>query len=216
MEVERRTLNMYTARKETYEEKKDALSDLQSKLSTLQTTVKQLSDAGELRAYNVTSSDEDKITAEATHNAFEGNHSVEVNQLAASERWVHTTGLEYVEDYVKAGTFIYSYNHKETVITTTDDTTLEDLVGLINNDADNPGVTAGLLYYNDMYHLVLSGNDAGTDYEISINASSTEVWQMKSTFAVDGDNATLSTKITELDQFSGTLGSAEPTKAVIL
>lgn len=201
MEVERRTLNLYTQRKETYEEKKDALSDLQGKLSSLQSTVKQLSDESELRAYNVTSSDEDKITAEATYNAFEGNHSVEVNQLAASERWVHTAGFEYMEDYVGAGTFIYSYNHQEMVITTTADTTLEDLVGLINNDAENPGVTAGLLYYNDAYHLVLSGNDAGTDYEISINASSTEVWQADSELTSGGENATLSSEIIDLDQF---------------
>lgn len=212
MEVERRSLNLYTERKETYEEKRDALTELQGKLSSLQSAVKQLSDESELRAYSVTSSDEDKITAEATCNAFEGNHSIRINQLATAERLVHENGLEYKEDTVGAGTFIYSYNHKEIVITTTEDTTLEELVGLINNDAENPGVTAGLLYYNDAYHLVLSGNDAGTDYQISINASSTEVWQMNSTFAVDGGNATLSTKITELDQFSGTLGSADKIK----
>ncbi|MGD9110671.1 MAG: flagellar filament capping protein FliD, partial [Phycisphaerales bacterium] len=212
MEVERRSLNLYTERKETYEGKRDALTELQGKLSSLQSAVKQLSDESELRAYSVTSSDEDKITAEATCNAFEGNHSIRINQLATAERLVHENGLEYKEDAVGAGTFIYSYNHKEIVITTTEDTTLEELVGLINNDAENPGVTAGLLYYNDAYHLVLSGNDAGTDYQISINASSTEVWQMNSTFAVDGGNATLSTKITELDQFSGTLGSADKIK----
>ncbi|MHC4158090.1 MAG: flagellar filament capping protein FliD [Planctomycetota bacterium] len=163
-----------------------------------------LSDAGELRAFSTASSDTDIITAEASNNAFEGNHTVIVNRLANAERWVHTDGLEYAEDYVGAGTFIYSYNHKETVITTTATTTLEDFAGLINNDANNPGVTASLLYFNEMYHLVLNGNDAGSDYEISVNASSTEVWQADSAFTMNSDNATLSTKITELDGFSGT------------
>jgi flagellar capping protein FliD len=209
MAIERRTVNMYEARKETWDEKKDAISELESKLGTLHTTVSDLSDENKLRAFNVASSDSDIITAEATYNAFEGNHTIVVNQLATAERWVHTTGLEYEEDYVGEGTFIYSYNHKEVMITTTAETTLSDLVGLINNDANNPGVTAGLLYYNSMYHLVLSGNDAGTDYEISINASSTEVWQMNWEFTADGDNATLSTKITELDQFNGTLGATD-------
>ena len=186
MAVQRRTLNMYEARKSLWEERKDALSTLETKLDTLRSTVRALSDANELRAFTTTSSDEDILTAEASHNAFEGNHTVLINRLATAERWVHTDGLKYVEDYVGEGTFIYSYNHEETVITTTSTTTLEDLVGLINNDADNPGVTAGLLHFNDMYHLVLNGNDAGTDFEISVNASNTEVWQADSELTIAG------------------------------
>jgi flagellar hook-associated protein 2 len=205
MAVERRTLNMYEQRKTTWEEKKDALSTLQTRLNSLRSTTQALSDANRLRAFSTSSSDSDKLTAEASYNTYEGNHTVVINQLANAERWVHTAGKEYVEDYVGAGTFIYSYNHKETVITTTATTTLEDLVGLINNDADNPGVTASLLNYNNAYHLVLSGNDAGTDYKIRISSSSTEVWQSKNAFTTGTDDATLSTKIVDLDQFIGTL-----------
>jgi flagellar hook-associated protein 2 len=201
MAVERRTLDMYEQRKSVWEEKQDALGTLETKLSTLASSIRALSDADELRAFSAASSDSDKVTAEATYSAYEGNHTVVVNQLATAERWVHTAGLEYLEDYVGAGTFIYSYNHQEVAITTTATTTLEDLVGLINNDADNPGVTASLLNYNGAYHLVLNGNEAGTDYEISINASNTEVWQADSAFTFNSDNAALNTKITDLDQF---------------
>jgi flagellar capping protein FliD len=209
MAVERRTLDMYEQRKSVWEEKQDALGTLETKLSTLASSIRALSDADELRAFSAASSDSDKVTAEATYSAYEGNHTVVVNQLATAERWVHTAGVEYVEDYVGAGTFIYSYNHQEVAITTTATTTLEDLVGLINNDADNPGVTASLLNYNGAYHLVLNGNQAGTDYEISINASSTEVWQADSELTYNTDNATLSTKIVDLDQFGGTLAGGE-------
>lgn len=201
MAIERSRLNTYEERKSLWEEKKEALSTLQTKLTTLKSSVKALSDSQELRAFKVASSDSDILTAEASYNAFEGNHTVVINQLATAERSIHTSGLEYAEDYVGAGTFIYSYNHEETIITTTETTTLEDLVGLINNDANNPGVTASLLHYNNAYHLVLNGNDAGTDYKISINASSTEVWEADSEFTYDGEDATLSTKITNLDQF---------------
>ena len=209
MAAERRTLNVYEERKSTWDEKKDALGTLESKLSNLRSSVRALSDAGELRAFSSTSSDTDKVTAEASYNTFEGNHTVVVNQLASAERWVHTAGIEYAEDYVGAGTFIYSYDHQETMITTTATTTLEELAGLINNDAHNPGVTANLLYYNNAYHLVLNGNDAGTDYAISVNASSTEVWESDSALTIGSDNATLSTKITELDQFTGSLGTGD-------
>jgi flagellar capping protein FliD len=209
MAVEQRTLNQYVQRQNVWNDRKNALSTIEAKLQTLKTAVAALSDARELRAYATASSDTDILTAEASHTAFEGNHTLVVNQLANGERWAHTAGKEYAEDYVGAGTFIYSYNHRETIITTTDDTTLEDLMGLINNDANNPGVTANLLYYNDAYHLMLNGNDAGSDYEIQINASNTEVWQMGSPLTVGGENAALADRITALDQFSGTLAGDE-------
>jgi flagellar capping protein FliD len=209
MAMERRTLDQYGKRQSLWNERKNALSSIETKLDTLKSTVAALSDAEELRAYATASSDVDILTAEASHNAFEGNHTVVVNQLANAERWAHTAGKEYAEDYVGAGTFIYSYNHQETVITTTADTTLEDLVGLINNDANNPGVTANLLYYNDAYHLVINGNDAGSDYAIQLNASNTEVWQTALPFTADGENAALADKMTALDQFGGTLAGGE-------
>jgi flagellar capping protein FliD len=202
MALERRTLNVYEQRKAVWEERQSALGSLETSLITLRTTLRALSDADKLRAFSTSSSDSDKLTAEASNNTFEGNHTVLINQLANAERWVQTDGIEYVEDYVGEGTFIYSYNHKETSITTTATTTLEELVGLINNDPNNPGVTASLLQYNNAYHLVLNGNDAGTDYKIFVNSSSTEVWEADSALTFDGGDATLSTKITELGQFT--------------
>lgn len=204
MKLEQTTLNRYQERQSVWSERKDALTMLETKLDALRTAAQDLSDARELRAFATATSDADIVTAEASHNAFEGNHTIIVNQLANAGRWVHTAGKEYTEDYVGAGTFIYSYNHQETVITTAADTTLEELVGLINNDADNPGVTANLLYYNGAYHLMLNGNDAGSDYEVSINASNTEVRQSDASLTVGGENAALAERIVDLDQFTGT------------
>ena len=209
MAIERRSLNKFVKRQNTWDERKDAVSSLKTKLETLKSAAAALSDAGELRAYSTTSSDTDILTAESSNNAFEGNHTVVVDQLANAERWVHSTGAKYAEDYVGEGTFIYTYNHQEITINTTAETTLEEFVGLINNDADNPGLTANLLYYNDGYHLVLNGNDAGSDYEIAVNTSNTEVWQTDSAFTSGNENAALSTKIMDLDQFDGTFAGDE-------
>jgi len=209
MAFERRTVTKYQQRQAVWSERQIALSALEAKLQTLKSAAEALSDASELRVSSATSSDTDILTAEASKDAFEGSHTVIVNQLANAERWVHTAGKEYAEDGVGAGTFLYSYNHQETTITTTADTTLEDLVGLINNDANNPGVTAGLLYYNHAYHLVLNGNDAGSDYAISVNAYNTEVLQAASSLTKGSENAALATKIVDLDQFAGTLATGE-------
>ncbi|HPS56077.1 MAG TPA: flagellar cap protein FliD N-terminal domain-containing protein, partial [Sedimentisphaerales bacterium] len=205
MEIEKRNLYTYQERQEAKEAIKTAYTSFETELKALQSAADDLSDTDDLRAFKATSSDEDIFTAEASSDAFEGNHTIIVNQLANSERWVHSAGVEYPEDKVGAGTFIYSYNHHETSITTTADTTLEDLVGLINNSADNPGVTASLLVYDDNYHLVLSGNDAGSDYEIKINNSTTEAWQSGAVLTTDDEeNASLSTLITDLSCYNGT------------
>ncbi|MGA2094016.1 MAG: flagellar cap protein FliD N-terminal domain-containing protein, partial [Sedimentisphaerales bacterium] len=185
------------------QDKQEALVTFRSNLSALQTSVKALSDADNLRSFNISTSDENVVTADANSSAYEGNHSIVVNQLATADRWVQTSGFKYKEDYVGTGTFIYSYDGKETSLTTTATTTLEDLVGLINHDADNPGVTASLLSYNNQYHLVLSGNNAGSDYEIHVNSSSTEVWQNSDLLTANSDNADTTTLLTDLDRFEG-------------
>ncbi len=56
---------------------------------------------------------------------------------------------------------------------------------------------------------MLNGNDAGSDYEIKINSSNTEVWQTDSTLTNGTERASLSDKIKDLDQFSGVLMGGE-------
>jgi len=203
--------NMYQSRVTNLQSEQEALVTFKSDLSGLQTASSNLSNADDLKSFNVTSSDESIVTADATSSAAEGTHSIAVNQLATSDRWVQTTGTKYNTDCVGAGTFIYSYGGLETTITTTATTTLSDFVGLINNDANNPGVTASLLSYNNQYHLVLSGNDSGTDNSIFVNSSSTETLETGSELTVDGANADTTTLLTKLDspQFSGTLTGDE-------
>lgn len=207
--AEQGTMTRYQTQQKTWSDRETAVNDLESKLNALKSAVAAVDNADELKAFTVASSDTDLLTAEASNSAFEGNHSIVINQLANAERWVHTTGKEYAEDLVGAGTFIYSYNHKETVIATTADTTLSDLVGLINNDAKNPGVTANILEYNNAFHLMLNGKDAGSDYAITVNGSNTEVWETGSTLTKGTENAALADKIVDLTQFDGVLTGGE-------
>jgi len=216
MIINSRRLATYKVHKTNYEAQNTALSELRSKIIALQSAADALSDADDLDIMNATSSDTDILTVGASSDASPGSHSIEVNQLATTETWIQDIStFGYETDYVGGGDFIYSYNHQERIITAVEDvTTLEDMVNLINNDEDNPGVTASLLYRGDKYHLMLSGQESGEDYQISINTDSTEVWKPNTglsyhTFTDDSVNAGLSTKITELDQFDGTLASNE-------
>ena len=96
MEIQKRTLNLYQKRQATWNDRNDALSTLENKLSALRTSVRALSDAQKLRAFKTASSDTDILTAETSYNAYEGNHSVEINRLANAEKWVHKIGRAHV------------------------------------------------------------------------------------------------------------------------
>ena len=216
MIINGRRLATYQLQKTDYEDQSTALDDLRTTVRAVKTAVNALSDADNLDIFSTSTSDKDILTVGASSTAEPGSHSIEINQLATTETWIQDTStFSYKTDYVGGGNFIYSYNHQERVITATENvTTLEDMVNLINNDEDNPGVTASLLHQGGKYHLMLSGQQTGEDYQISINTNSTEVWKPNTsasdhTFTDGGTNAGRTTKITELDQFAGVLVSNE-------
>jgi flagellar hook-associated protein 2 len=211
MLVERQRLNSFQTDKKIYEQESSLINDLRSKILQLNTTVSVLSDADNLNAFKATSNDKDILTIDASSDASPGSHSIEINQLATSETWIQETStFNYKTDYVGGGTFIYSYNNQERVITAiADETTLEDFVNLINNDEDNPGVTASLLYQGGKYHLMLTGQNSGQNYQISVNTSSTEVWASSTeggSFTKDGKSASISNTIINLDEFTENAG----------
>jgi len=76
---------------------------------------------------------------------------------------------------VGAGAFVYTYDGETRTITTTETTSLGDLRDMINNDAGNPGVVAGILHYGTTYHLILSGAESGSTHTISIDDVNTTI-----------------------------------------
>ncbi|MHC4551158.1 MAG: flagellar filament capping protein FliD [Planctomycetota bacterium] len=214
--IESRRKANYQLDQKEYETQSSAIDELRAKINGLKSAASSLSDSSSMANFSASSSDKDILEVSAGSDANAGSHSVAVNQLATSETWIQeTSSFTYKTDYVGGGVFMYSYNNVERAITTADnETTLEDLVRLINKDEENPGVSASLLYQGGTYHLMLSGQDTGEDYQISINTSSTEVWRpdenaANSTFTANEDNAGLSAKITSLDQFTGDLDGTD-------
>lgn len=73
---------------------------------------------------------------------------------------------------IGAGQFVYTYDGTTRTITTTAETTFGEFLDLINNDAGNPGVRASSLLHEGV-HLVLSGQNTGADFTITLEAATT-------------------------------------------
>lgn len=216
MTIKGRRLATFQRTKMDFESQIKEITTLKNTITAAKGASGALADVDDMEIFSTSSSDKDILTISASSEANPGSHSIEINQLATSETWIQEVStFDYETDYVGAGEFIYSYNNEERVITAiADQTTLEDFVNLINNDEDNPGVSASLLSQGGKFHLMLSGQQTGGDSQIKINTSTTETWkpdtaQADYAFTDNDTNAGLTTKISELDQLSGTLAGDE-------
>jgi len=163
-------------RRSGWEAKQTAFQTLETRLESLQSAVDAIRTTADLRAYTATSNNTERLTVEVGAGASEGAHEIEIHQLAAAERQVHA-GLADLDTLVGEGVLAYTYDGQTRTIQTTDETTLEDLRDLINHDGGNPGITASILRYDaggdQVYHLVLRGNDTGADYIVTIEDAQT-------------------------------------------
>lgn len=177
MQIERQPVVTLEERREMYESQLTNWSSLESKLNALKTTSESIDEMDEFLVKTGTSNDDDVLTVSANSTAILGSHSVLVNQIATNHVHVHTDGwadldTTAINDSGSDQSFSFSYGGEAFTITVPDGTTLQGVVNLINNDADNPGVTASVI--NDggddgtPYHLTLTGEDTGEDNSITI------------------------------------------------
>lgn len=126
-------------------------------------------------ARTITSSDEKTATASVSDGAVIGTRIIEVTRLATASSW-EGAGVAASDTKVNTSganqTFSYSLGTTTRSLTVANNTTLQGLADLINNDSGNPGVTAKLV--NDgsatPYKLVLTANKTGEDNRITITS----------------------------------------------
>ncbi len=173
MIAEGHTLKNLDRTKAQWQAKTEAVKAIETRLKQLKDISFDLMDSGKLLAVKATSSDTSIFSVTSSDGALEGSHTVEINQLASASRMVQDTGVTAIDDptEIGAGTFEYTYDGVTRSLYTTDETDLEGLQALINNDGDNPGVSASILEHNGQFHLVLAGEDAGSDYGITVTAN---------------------------------------------
>lgn len=177
MQLERRPIDLLETRRSTFQTKLTNWNLIETKLNALKSAAESVDEMSEFLLKAGSSNDTDILTVTANDMAISGSHDIIVNQLATHHVHTHRDGwadadTTPVNDSGDDQSFSYSYAGTDYTVTVPDGSTLTDLVTLINNDNDNPGVSASIL--NDgsggaaAYHLVLAGNDTGEDNTISI------------------------------------------------
>ena len=179
--VKRRPIDRLEDRVSAHQSELTTWQNVNTKLLGLKSTSESLDTYTDFLVKSASSSDTDILTVSASSQAQEGSHTVEVAQLASAEKEIHG-GMAGYDSVVTSGVgdkqFDYSVGGGATIsVTVPDGTTLEGLMDLINNDVDNDDVTASVL--NDGsesgtdYHLVLTGNETGSEEYIDIEATTT-------------------------------------------
>ncbi len=152
-----------------FDELNSAMFDLKDKVMTL----------GLQSSYikrQVSSSNEDVITASVSDGASVGSVDVTVVRLARASSWVGDAVSS--EDFVVNSTggdetlTIHVGDGAPIDITVPDQTTLSGLADLINDAADNPGVTARVVDTGDAsnpYRLMLTADQYGEEHRIYID-----------------------------------------------
>lgn len=179
IEVKRGPINILESKKTDYNDKISSYSDLSSKLSTLKSSVDKLKTERNFYVKNASVDDSTVIDASASGSASIGNYTIDITTLASEEKEAHT-GVAASSTVVNSSgsdkVFSYTYGSTTTSITVADGTTLEQLKALINDDTNNPGITANIIndsVSGDNYRLILTGNDTGVDNTIVIDDAST-------------------------------------------
>lgn len=177
MQIERRPVDIIQSRKTTFQSQLTNWGAVESKLNSLKSAAEGIDTPNELLVKTATSANTDILTVSAKAGAIPGSHSILINQIATSAILVHETGwadmnTTPVNNSGSAQSFSFQYGDEVLTVEVPHGTTLRGLARLINNNSDNPGVTASII--NDggggaaPYHLVLTGQNTGEDYSITI------------------------------------------------
>ncbi|UCD35226.1 MAG: flagellar filament capping protein FliD [Nitrospiraceae bacterium] len=178
IEVKRRPIDILESKKSSYNEKMNSYSELSSKLASLKSAVNKLRLGATFYVRTATTSDETVVESTATGAASVGNYAITVTTLASAEKEVHNgTGLASPSDVVNSSgsdkVFQYTYDGTQRTLSVPEGTTLEGLKNLINDDIDNPGISATLVNDGSNERMVLTGNDTGSSKNITVDAGTT-------------------------------------------
>ncbi len=170
MALESRPLQQLERRETEYEAQLSALGKLKGALASFEDAMSGLSDKSKFNVYAVQSSDEEVLTASATNEASAGSFTVEVTQLAQHHKMAS-------DPFADADTVVTTTSGAKATIqvgadaftVVIQDKTLSEIRDLINQAADNTGVTATIINEDLGSRLIVTADDSGSANAISMS-----------------------------------------------
>lgn len=204
MDSEKAPLNRLQKHQKINNERLEAYSGFNDKMKALETAAKDLSDEKKIQSSKSTLSSEDNISVESSGATMNGTYNVAVKQLSQVQKNVSAGFDSPAKNNMGTGTISFDIKDKDGNTTDTYDidikeggNSLKGIIEAINKKSEDTGVTASLI--NDgkdsnNYHIVFSGKDAGTKFEIRSDLNGAEA-------GVDADfNTSKTTKTQEAQQ----------------
>ncbi len=167
----------YTLWQGEWEYRTAAMEEVLTIMSESKTTLQGFTSPAELMEVAVESSEEEVATASISLNSdlTSGNYSIDVKQIARPSMFSTKTIFPEKNSAINTSDetqyFEYTYQGTTRSISAPPGTTLDQLVMRINNDAQNPGVTATLIKNGDGYMFQIQGDDTGVKSELSISSN---------------------------------------------
>lgn len=197
-EVESTQLNRLEAWKDDWNLRYEAFGEIIGQVQTAQNVLSNLANKNNFVSKNVTSSDENVVTAVASASAQDVQHNITVNQMASNAVWanmhIYDSKTEIINTSGETQTFSYTYAGTTHTLEIAPKTTLESFASLINGDVDNPGVKVSLVQTGSGYVFQMAGTSTGEANDLVINdadlvgmtsAGATSSWQTNGLLALN-------------------------------
>ncbi|MEL6712185.1 MAG: flagellar filament capping protein FliD [Planctomycetota bacterium] len=171
--IERLPIQSLESRRSTESRRLDLVGQLGDLVQSLQEKADALSTPAEFYAYSATVSDETKATVTAGTNAQPGTHTIDIQRLAATDRWAFDAVSSRDENLTSEAGEQISFRVGTTDYTLTvdpDDSSLEDLASQIEamapDDISASVVNTGT-ESSPSYQLVIASTESGEENRIT-------------------------------------------------
>lgn len=174
MALERRPLEVLEQKESLINAQISAFGQLKSKLSDFQTAMRNLASADKFKLFSSSSSDESVLGISASSSAAKGVYAIDVSRIAENHKKASsafadsdTTTFAGVE---ASATSVLEINIAggSAVSFDVSGKTLAEAAEAINNQSDNPGVTASIIKEDSGYRLLLTADDTGSSNFINV------------------------------------------------
>lgn len=176
---------LLTQKADTLEAQVSALGSFKSAISTLNSSLSDLTDSSIFKGFKATSSNDSIVTASALSNADAGTYAVKVGQLAQSQS-LATGTYDSADAVVGTGTLTIQFgsdpsssgfkpNADQSALTLTIDSSNNTLTGIRDAiNTANGGVTAALIHDGTGYRLTLTSTNSGVENAMRISVDSSD------------------------------------------